>query len=79
MSSLDREICSLSGPNSSVVRASASEAVHVCPGVMPRPRHTKGVKIGTGSSLAYACNKRVVPQRYKKTGKYLLRIFAMSQ
>ena len=44
----------------------------------PRPRHTKGVKKGTGSSLADARNKRVVPGRYKKAGKYLLRIFVMS-
>ena len=44
----------------------------------PRPRHTKGVKNGTGSSLADARNKRVVPGRYKKAGKYLLRIFVMS-
>ena len=34
----------------------------------PRPRHTKGVKNGTGSSLADARNKRVVPGRYKKAG-----------
>ena len=44
----------------------------------PRPGHTKGVKNGTGSSLADARNKRVVPGRYKKAGKYLLRIFVMS-
>ena len=44
----------------------------------PRPRHTKGVKNGTGSSLADARNKRVVPGRYKKAGKYLLRIFVIS-
>ena len=44
----------------------------------PRPRHTKGVKNGTGSSLADARNKRVVPGRYKKAGKYLLRILVMS-
>ena len=37
-----------------------------------------GVKNGTGSSLADARNKRVVPGRYKKAGKYLLRIFVMS-
>ena len=46
-------------------------------GFDPRPRHTKGVKNGTGSSLADARNKRVVPGRYKKAGKYLLRIFVM--
>ena len=44
----------------------------------PRPRHTKGVKNGTGNSLADARNKTVVPGRYKKAGKYLLRIFVMS-
>ena len=41
---------------------------------------TKGVKNGTGrgSSLADARNKRVVPRRYKKASKYLLKIFVMS-
>ena len=32
----------------------------------PRPRHTKSVTNGTGSSLADARNKRVVLGRYKK-------------
>ena len=35
-------------------------------------------KNGTGSSLADARNKRVGPGRYKKAGRYLLRIFVMS-
>ena len=37
-------------------------------------RLTKGDKNGTGSSLADARNKKVVPGRYKKAGKYLLRV-----
>ena len=48
----------------------------------PWLRHTKGDKNGTGSSLIDACNKGyiyIVPGRYKKAGKYLLRIFVMSQ
>ena len=52
------------GPDSLVVRASASGAVG--PGFAPRPRHTKGGKNSTGSSLADARNRRVVPGRYKK-------------
>ena len=44
-------------PDSLVVRASASGAVGR--GFAPRPRHTKGGKNGTGSSLADARNKRV--------------------
>ena len=64
------------GPNSSSGRASASGSGGRR--FDPRPRHTKGVKNGTGSSLADARNKRVVPGRYKKAGKYLLRIFVMS-
>ena len=60
---------------SPVVRVFASGAVGR--GFVPRPRHTKGNKYGTGSSLADARNKRVVPGRYKKSGKYLLRIFVM--
>ena len=43
------------GPDSIVVRASASGSEGR--GFAPRPRHTKGVKIGTGSSLADARNK----------------------
>ena len=65
------------GPDSSVVRASASGAVGR--GFAPRPHHTKGDINGTGISLADARNKRVVPGRYKKTGMYLLRAFLMSQ
>ena len=53
-----------------MVRASASGAV--VRGFAPRSRHTKGNKNGTGSSLADARNKRVVPGRYKNAGKYLL-------
>ena len=64
------------GPDSSSGRASASGSGGRR--FDPRPRHTKGVKNGTGSSLADACNKRVVPGRYTKAGKYLLRIFVMS-
>ena len=64
------------GPDSSSGRASASGSGGRR--FDPRPRHTKGVKNGTGSSLADARNKRVVPGRYKKAGKYLLRIFVMS-
>ena len=41
-------------------------------GFAPRLRHTKGGKNGTGSSLADARNKRVVPGRYKKAGWYSL-------
>ena len=58
----------ITGPDSSVVRASALGAVGC--GFTPRPRHTKGDKNGTGSSLADARNKKVVPGRYKKAGKY---------
>ena len=68
-------ICT-TGPDSSSGRASASGSGGRR--FDPRPRHTKGVKNGTGSSLADARNKRVVPGRYKKAGKYLLRIFVMS-
>ena len=57
-------------PDSLVVRASASGAIGR--GFAPRPRHTKGGKNDTGSSLADARNKRVVPGRYKKAGGYLL-------
>ena len=54
-----------------MVRASASGAVGR--GFAPRPRHTKGGKNGTGSSLADACNKRVVPETIKPVGiRYLL-------
>ena len=42
----------LTGPDSLVVRASASGAVDR--GFAPRSRHTKGVKNGTSSSLADA-------------------------
>ena len=48
----------LSGPDSLVVRASASGAVDR--GFAPRSRHTKGIKNGTSSSLADARIKRVV-------------------
>ena len=45
----------ITGPDSLVVRASASGAVGR--GFAPRPGHTKGGKNGTGSSLADARNK----------------------
>ena len=64
------------GPDSSSGRASTSGSGGRR--FDPRPRHTKGVKNGTGSSLADARNKRVVPGRYKKADKYLLKIFVMS-
>ena len=51
-----------------MVRASASGSEGR--GFVPRPRHTKGVKNGTGSSLADARNKRVVLGRYKDTGRF---------
>ena len=57
-------------PDSLVVRASASGSGGR--GFAPRPRHTKGVKNGTGSSLADARNERVVLGRYKNAGRYLL-------
>ena len=53
-----------------MVRASASGTVGG--GFAPRPHHTKGHKNGTGSSLADARNKRLVPGRYKKAGGYSL-------
>ena len=34
----------------------------------------KAIKIGSGSSLADTGKKRVVPGRYKKAGKYLLKV-----
>ena len=57
-----------------MVRASASGAVGH--GFAPRPWHTKGGKNGTGSSLADARNKRVVPGRYKKAGRYTLLVMS---
>ena len=36
----------------------------------------KGGKNGTGSSLADARNKRVVPGRYKKAGRYSLPVMS---
>ena len=62
------------GPDSLVVRASASGSEGR--GFAPRPRHTKGVKNGTGSSLADARNKRVVLGRYKNAGRYLLLVMS---
>ena len=57
----------MAGPDSSVVRVSASGAVGCgfVPGLL---HHTIGNKNGTGSSLADTSNKRVVPGRYKKAG-----------
>ena len=61
-----------------MVRASASGSEGR--GFAPRPRHTKGVKngtgTGTGSSLADARNKRVVLGRYKNAGRYLLLVMS---
>ena len=62
------------GPDSLVVRASASGSEGR--GFAPRPRLTKGVKNGTGSSLADARNKRVVLGRYKIAGRYLLLVMS---
>ena len=62
------------GPDSLVVRASASGLEGR--GFAPRPRHTKGVKNGTGSSLADARNKRVVLGRYKNAGMNLLLVMS---
>ena len=59
------------GPDSLVVRASASGSEGR--GFAPRPRHTKGVKIGTGAD---ARNERVVPGRYKNAGRYLLLVMS---
>ena len=64
----------ITGPDSLVVRVSASGAVGR--GFAPRPRHTKGGKNGTGSYLADARNKRVVPGRYKKAGRYSLLVMS---
>ena len=64
----------VTGPDSLVVRASVSGSVDR--GFAPRPRHTKGVKNGTGSSLADARNKRVVLGRYKNAGWYLLLVMS---
>ena len=60
-----------------MVRASASGAVGR--GFATRPCHTKGGKNGTGSSLADARNKRVVPGRYKKAGSCRYSLLVMSQ
>ena len=62
------------GPDSLVVRASASGSEGR--GFAPRPRHTKGVKNGTGSSLADARNERVELGRYKNAGRYLLLVMS---
>ena len=52
------EVTRFTGPDNLMVRASTSGAVDR--GFAPRPRHTKGVKNGTSSSLADAHIKRVV-------------------
>ena len=62
------------GPDSLVDRASNLGAVGR--GFVPQPRHTKGLKNGTGSSLADACNKRVVLERYKIAGGYSLLVMS---
>ena len=66
--------CNITGPDSLVVRASASGSEDH--GFAPRPRLTKGVKNGTGTSLADARNKKVVLGRYKNTGRYLLLVMS---
>ena len=66
--------CLLTGPDSLVVRASASGSEGR--GFAPRPRHTKGVKNGTGSALADTGNKRVVLGRYKNADRYLLLVMS---
>ena len=58
-----------------MVRASALGVVGR--GFVSRPHHTKGGKNGTGSSLADAHIKRVVPKA--GTVGILLRIFVMLQ
>ena len=72
----DQRLCFryIDSPDSLVVRASASGSEGR--GFAPRPRHTKGVKNGTGSSLADARNKRVVLGRYKNAGRYLLLVMS---
>ena len=62
------------GPDSLVVRASAAGSEGR--GFAPWPRHTKGVKNGTGCSLADACNKRLVLGRYKNAVRYLLLVMS---
>ena len=62
------------GPDSLVVRASASGSEGR--GFALRPRHTKGVKNGTGNSLADARYKSVVLRRYKNAGRYLLLVMS---
>ena len=62
----------ITGPDSLVVRASASGSEGR--GFAPRPRHTKGVKNGTGSSLADALNKRVVCYEMDKTSIFMFEI-----
>ena len=57
-----------------MVRASASGAVGR--GFAHLPRHTKGGKNGTGSSIADSRNKRVIPGRYKQAGGYLLLVMS---
>ena len=67
-------LCLSTGPDSLVVRACASGTEGR--GFASRPRHTKGDKNGTGSSLANARNKMVVPGRYKKAGGYSLLVMS---
>ena len=59
-----------------MVRVSASGAVGRGFAPPAAPFHTKGGKNGTGSSLADAPNKRVVPGRYKKAGRYSLLVMS---
>ena len=62
------------GPNSLVVRMSALGVVGH--GFAPQSCHTKSGKNGTGSSLADPRNKRAVPGRYKKAGRYSLLVMS---
>ena len=57
-----------------MVRASASESEGR--GFALQPRHTKGVKNGTGSYLADARNKMVILGRYKNAGRDLLLVMS---
>ena len=59
MAYLSNSVVSLTGPNSLVVRVSASGAVDR--GLAPRSRHTKGVKNGT---ISYLADARKVSIRY---------------
>ena len=74
MKHLNKVVSNSTGPDSLVVRASASGAVGRA--LAPRQRHTKGGKNGTGSPLADARNKRIEPGRYNKAGRYSLLVMS---